>query len=227
MSKRDRRLQRHVEALLKDKRPPQSDAGDDAPAMQLAAALKAAHPGSAEPSPEFVDELARKLRTEEAETQPVPMLQRRRFLAAAGMAAAAGIGVGFGVEHWRDALSESGPSSSQGPIRPLDGQWVPVTTVASLTPGRIHSFTAGGIPGFVYAVNGELHALSAVCTDQGCILNADPAGQKFVCPCHYATFRMDGTPHEGTAYSHLVTPLPAISVRANGDNVEVLVPKTA
>ena len=35
--------------------------GDDLPAMQLAAELHAAHPGSAEPSPEFVDALARRI----------------------------------------------------------------------------------------------------------------------------------------------------------------------
>ncbi|MBV9099847.1 MAG: Rieske (2Fe-2S) protein [Candidatus Dormibacteraeota bacterium] len=224
MSKRDRRLQRYIDALLKDRRPPEGEAGDDAPAMQLAAALHAAHPGSAEPSPEFVDSLARRLRHQETEA-PVPMPQRRRFLAAAGLAAAAGIGAGFGIEHWREALTE--PSGSGGTIQPTDGQWVAVTTVAALTPGRIHAFTAAGIPGFVYAANGELKAVSAVCTDQGCILNPDPAGERFVCPCHYATFSLDGTPHSGTAYSHLVTPLPAITVRANGDNVEVLVPKTA
>src|ERR1700730_1313759 len=105
MTRADRRLERHIEALLKDRRPPRGDPGDDLPAMQLAAELHAAHPGSAEPSPELVDALPRKLRSQHDEA-PVPMPQRRRFLAAAGLAAAAGVGAGFGEASYREALPE-------------------------------------------------------------------------------------------------------------------------
>jgi len=79
----------------------------------------------------------------------------------------------------------------------------------------------------VLNVRGELRALSAICTDQGCVLNADAASGRLVCPCHWATFQLDGKPTQGSAYDHKVTPLPTISVRANGDDIEVLVPKIA
>ena len=223
MSRADRRLERHIEALLKDRRPPRGDPGDDLPAMQLAAELHAAHPGSAEPSPEFVDALARKLRRQHDEA-PVPMPQRRRFLAAAGLAAAAGVGAGFGIERLHEALSEVGAGT--GPIVPADGNWVAVAKLADVKPGSFQRFSAGGVEGFVYTLNGQLQAMSAVCTDQGCILTADAANARFVCPCHYATFSLDGTPHKGGSYSDKVTPLPTVSVRAAGEDVEVLVPKT-
>ena len=223
MSRADRRLSRYVEALLKDRRPPQAPAGNDLPAMQLAARLRAEHPGSADPSPEFVDDLARKLRAQQA-GPVVPLMQRRRFLAAAGFVAAAGVGAGFGIERLREVVSE--PSPSEASIVPVEGSWVAVAKLGDVKPGRIQRFSAGGVEGFVFTAAGELKALSAICTDQGCVLNADAARGRFVCPCHYATFRLDGTPHAGTAYSHKVTPLPTISVRANGDDVEVLVPRS-
>ncbi len=227
MSKADRRLQRHVDALLKDRRPPRADAGDDESAMLLAAQLHAAHPGSAEPSPEFVDELARRLRRQREESAaPAPSMQRRRFLATAGAAAAAGLGAGFGVERLREVLTGGAVPGGQPAIVPSDGAWVAVASLADMTPGAIRRFSAGGVEGFLLNAGGTLRALSAVCTDQGCVLRADAPRSQLVCPCHYATFGLDGTPTPGTAYAHAVTPLPTLSVRTSGGNVEVLVPKT-
>ena len=45
MSKADRRLTRFVQALIANRRPPRSPADDDSAAMQVAARLRAAHPG--------------------------------------------------------------------------------------------------------------------------------------------------------------------------------------
>jgi cytochrome b6-f complex iron-sulfur subunit len=227
MSRSDRRLQRHVDALLKDRRPPKGDVGPDLPAVQMAARLHAAHPGSAEPTPEFVDELARKLRRVKESPSPAaaPSPQRRQFLTAAGLAAAAGIGAGFGIERLREAVSVPGTATpSQGPLTPERGAWVAVARVSELAPGKIQRFSAGGVEGFVLNASGSLRALSAACTDQGCILNADPANGRLVCPCHTATFGLDGVPTTGS-YRWRVTPLPAIQLRTTGDSVEVLVPQ--
>jgi cytochrome b6-f complex iron-sulfur subunit len=226
MSRADRRLQRHIAALLKDRRPPKADAGPDLPAMQMAARLHAAHPGSAEPTPEFVDELARRLRRaqETPSPAPAPSPQRRQFLTAAGLAAAAGIGAGFGLERIREAVSAPGMMPAGGPMTPEHGAWVAVARVSDLAPGKIQRFSAGGVEGFVLNAAGSLRALSAACTDQGCILNADPANGRLVCPCHTATFGLDGVPTTG-AYRWQVTPLPAIQLRTTGDKVEVLVPQ--
>lgn len=225
MSGADRRLQRFIDALLKERKPRGGQAGDDLRAMQLAARLHAAHPGSAEPSPEFVDNLARRMREGEGENATaVPMPQRRRFIAAAGLAAAAGIGAGFGID--RLAAGGASPSGKQESLVPSEADWVPVARVADLQLGQIQRFSANGIEGFVLNMGGRISALSAVCTDQGCILNADPSGTRLKCPCHYATFNLDGTPRTGT-YKYGLTPLPVIQVRMNGESVEALLPKTA
>lgn len=218
MSRSDRRLQRYIDAILHDRRPRRGAAGDDADAMRLAARLHAAHPGSSDPSPEFVDSLARRLRRGAADEE-VPLPQRRRFLAAAGAAAAAGIGAGIGIEHLRTA---GGPSKSTA-LQPAEGAWVPVAQMSDLELGAVRRFSAHGIEGFVMNANGRVSALSAVCTDQGCILQADPSGKQLNCPCHYAHFALDGTPKPGSYKP--VTPLPVIQVRANGDAVEALLPK--
>jgi Rieske Fe-S protein len=217
MSREDKHLQRYIDAILHDRRPRRGAAGDDAEAMRLAARLHAAHPGAADPSPAFVDSLARRLRQDPADER-VPMPERRRFLAAAGVAAAAGIGAGVGIEHLRAGVS----APSQPTLAPTDGRWVEVARMSELQLGTVKRFSANGIEGFVLNNNGHVSALSAVCTDQGCILQADASGRKLNCPCHYAQFNLDGSPKPGSY--HPVTPLPVIQVRANGDAVEALLP---
>lgn len=219
MSRSDRRLQRYIDAMLRDSRPRRGPVGDDADAMRLAARLHAAHPGAADPSPAFVDDLARRLRRGAGEER-VPMPQRRRFLAAAGAAAAAGIGVGFGIDRWRSGVSATPPATT---LNPSEGRWVPVATMSEMRMGTVRRFSANGVEGFVLNAGGKVSALSAACTDQGCILQVDSSGKQLNCPCHYAQFNLDGTPKPG-AY-HPVTPLPVIQVRANGDAVEALLPE--
>ena len=217
MSRSDRRLHRFIEAILRDHRPRRGPAGDDADAMRLAARLHAAHPGAADPSPAFVDSLARRLRQGMAD-EKVPMPQRRRFLAAAGAAAAAGIGAGIGIEHLRGAST----TPSQPVLQPSEGRWVAVARMTDMKLGTVTRFSANGIEGFVLNANGRVSALSAVCTDQGCILQTDKSGKHLNCPCHYAQFGLDGMPKPGSY--HPVTPLPVIQTRANGDVVEALLP---
>ena len=217
MSRRDRRLQRYIDAIVRDRKPRRGVAYEDLAAIRLAARLHAAHPGSSEPSPAFIDRLARRLRQEASGTH-APMPERRRFLLAAGAAAAAGIGAGFGVEHLREAVS----GQPQATITPDDGTWVPVAQVADMKLGTVKRFSANGIEGFLLNANGRISALSAVCTDQGCILVANKSGTQLDCPCHYAQFDLQGAPKPGSY--HKVTPLPNIQVRMNGESVEALLP---
>lgn len=217
MSRADRRLRRYIDSILRDRRPRRAPAGDDADAMRLAARLHAAHPGAADPSPAFVDALARRLRQGPGEER-VPMPDRRRFLAAAGIAAAAGIGAGVGIEHLRAGSAVP----SQPTLTPSDGHWVQVARMSELKLGTVQRFSEHGIEGFVLNTEGRVSALSAVCTDQGCILQTDSAGSQINCPCHFAQFNLDGTPKPGSY--HPVTPLPVIQVRTNGDAVEALLP---
>lgn len=221
MSRADRRLTRYVKALIADRRPPRSPADDDAGAMQVAARLRAAHPGGADPAPAFVDHLARQLR--EAGEHDAGWvdngIQRRRFLAGGIAAVAASVAVGVGAERIREVLTE--PQSGTGPIVPYLSAWVAVATLDDVKPGKIKQFSAGGIQGVVFTLEGEVRGLSAVCTHQGCTLVPEPADSKLVCPCHPMSFALTGDANPG---DYRLSPLPTVQTRVNAANVEVLVP---
>ncbi len=221
MSKADRRLTRFIKALIDDRRPPCSVAGDDAGAMQVAARLRATHPGGADPSPAFVDHLARRLR-EAGEQDPGwvdTRIQRRRFLVGGAAALAASVAAGVGGERLREVLTE--PQSGTGPITPYISAWVAVATLDEVAPGKIKQFSAGGIQGVVFTLKGEIRGLSAVCTHQGCTLVPEPADNKLVCPCHPMSFSLTGDANPG---DYRLNPLPTIKTRVTGNTVEALVP---
>jgi nitrite reductase/ring-hydroxylating ferredoxin subunit len=221
MSKADRRLARFVRALIANRRPPRSPAGDDSAAMQAATRLRAAHPGGSTPSPAFVDNLARKLR-EASDHEPgwtEAGIRRRRFLAGGLATVAASVVAGAGVERLREVLTD--PASSAGTIHPYRSTWAAVATLADVTPGKIKQFSAGGLQGVVFTLEGEIRALSAVCTHQGCTLVPEAAQKRLVCPCHPMSFNLTGEANPG---DYRLNPLPAVQTRVNGTNVEVLVP---
>jgi cytochrome b6-f complex iron-sulfur subunit len=47
--------------------------------------------------------------------------------------------------------------------------------------------------------DGALHALSAVCTHLGCLVKWSPEQQLIECPCHAASFGIDGSVRSGPA----------------------------
>jgi cytochrome b6-f complex iron-sulfur subunit len=221
MSKADRRLARFVQALIANRRPPRSPAGDDSAAMQVATRLRAAHPGGSTPSPAFVDNLARQLR-EASDHEPgwtEAGIRRRHFLAGGLATVAASLAAGVGVERLREALTE--PASGTGTIQPYKSTWVAVAKLAEVTPGKIKQFSAGGLQGVVFKLDGEIRALSAVCTHQGCTLVPEEAQAKLFCPCHPMSFNLTGAANPG---DYRLNPLPAIETRVNLDSIEVLVP---
>lgn len=224
MSRADRRLRRYIEALVRDRRPRSADAGDDTAAMRLAARLHSAHPGSAGPSTEFVDGLSRALR-DAAEAAPAARPRRRQFLRAAALGAATGIGGVLGLGRLRDAAFPAS-SGAPAPLVPDDAAWVAVAAVADLRAGDVHRFSARGVEGFLLHRDGEVRALSATCTDQGCILTGDAARGRLRCPCHDATFTLDGRPNSGP-YADRLSPLPTMRVRTSGAHIEVLLPRPA
>ena len=221
MSKADRRLARFVRALIANRRPPRYPAGDDSAAMQVATRLRAAHPGGSTPSPAFVDNLARQLR-EASDHEPgwtEAGIRRRHFLAGGLATVAASVAAGVGVERLREVLTD--PTSSGGTIQPYRSTWVAVATLAEVTPGKIKQFSAGGLQGVMFTLDGEIRALSAVCTHQGCALVPEAAQSKLVCPAHPMSFSLSGAANPG---DYRLNPLPSIQTRVNLDSVEVLVP---
>jgi nitrite reductase/ring-hydroxylating ferredoxin subunit len=232
MSKADRRLTRFINALIANRRPPRSPAGDDSAAMQAATRLRAAHPGGSTPSPAFVDNLARQLR-DASEREPgwtEAGIRRRKFLVGGIATVAASVAVGAGIEGVREALTgekspprKAGgePAYGGGPIKPSVSAWVAVATLDDVTPGKIKQFSAHGIQGVVFTLKGQIQGLSAVCTHQGCTLVPDPSESQLVCPCHPMSFNLNGDAAPG---AYRLDPLPTVQTRVNSGHVEVLVP---
>jgi nitrite reductase/ring-hydroxylating ferredoxin subunit len=100
-----------------------------------------------------------------------------------------------------------------------DGRWVSVVVAAAVAPDHAVRFSAGAVEGFVVNRGGRLQALSAVCTHMGCIVRFNAAHGSLDCPCHGASFALDGSPinHD------YLTSLPRLQSRVNGDMVEVRV----
>jgi Rieske Fe-S protein len=221
--RRQSRLSRAVDAILRDRRPKRFPAStDEAAQLRIAAMLRAAHPGADLPSAEFVDRLAQQLRRQvnEAEHRTRPPLQagRRAFLQGAGVAAAA-VAAGVGVDRAVVALRSSSPAPGAMNI-PDAGGWMPVASLTAVrsTPGL--RFRAGSVEGVLVArPDGTVDALSAVCTHLGCLLKVDAPNNRLTCPCHSATFTFDGTPNS----PEYLRPLPRLQSRINGEHVEVYV----
>lgn len=51
--------------------------------------------------------------------------------------------------------------------------------------------------------DGDLQAVAATCTHQGCIISHDPERQCWQCPCHGSRFALDGTVLQGPAIAAL------------------------
>jgi nitrite reductase/ring-hydroxylating ferredoxin subunit len=218
------RLSRFVDALLRDRRPHRFPAEEDeAAAMVAAAALKASRPGADLPRPEFIAELEQKLTREMAGEAPgAPAWSRRRILQLGGAVAAALV-AGVGVDRVIERPDQTPSPSSSRDLALKNGRWVPVMAAAAVAPGHAVRFSAGAVEGFVINRDGKLQALSAVCTHMGCIVRFNPTRGSLDCPCHGASFALDGSPIN---HDYLRS-LPRLDSRVSGDKVEVMVNKEA
>jgi cytochrome b6-f complex iron-sulfur subunit len=219
------RLSRFVDDLLRDRRPRRYPTDEDeAAAMLAAAALKASRPGADLPRPEFIAELERKLAGEMAGNATVaPAWSRRRILQVGGAIAAAlvaGVGVDRAIER-TDVTPSPQPSSAELALK--NGRWVAVMSAAAVAPEHAVRFSAGAVEGFVINRGGKLQALSAVCTHMGCIVRFNATRGSLDCPCHGASFALDGSPIN---HDYLQS-LPRLASRISGDMVEVMVNKEA
>lgn len=78
-----------------------------------------------------------------------------------------------------------------------------------LPPGKALQVLHKGRPVLVVRDReGNLHALSAVCTHLGCLVKWDEGDNQVVCPCHDARFNLQGTVLSGPAPE----PLPTLPV---------------
>ena len=217
-----RGIGRYVDDLLRSRRPRRFRASEaDTGLARAAVTLRAARPGSGAPREEFVTGLHRRLAADLDPPVPSRVVSRRRmFLRTAGVAAGAAV-AGAGIDHMLN-----GPAPTAGTLTPHRGVWLTVAASADLPDGVVRPFTAGAITGFVERVGGRPRAVSGICTHQGCrlALAADPA--RLVCPCHGATFALDGAVLAHRLPGSL-PPLPRLAVREAEGTVQVYAPVPA
>ena len=153
--------------------------------------------------------------------QPRTYSRRTAFLSGLG-AMAAGLLAGLGLD--RKLNATSGKPYPTGALVGANGKWVPVAQLADLPHGAVRHFSTGALQGFVMNNHGQVRAVSRICTHMGCAVDFNTNEQHFVCPCHGAEFDIHGRflyGYHGRPYSPALAPLPPISVRVNGPQVEV------
>ena len=216
------RFEQYLDALVRGERPSPDHVGssDEAEMARTAAELAAAAsmaqagPHGADPAPAFVEQLRLRMRQADqaiaslkvpppvrsvapSETSFAPFdLSRirisRRALLQGGAGAAVGLAAGaLGLA----ALRPSPPQRPLGGDTALvggEGFWQGVATLASLPPGSAMRFTTASFDGYVVNDEGQIRALSSVCTHMGCTLYFRPDWKDLRCPCHGASFNLKG-----------------------------------
>ena len=239
------RVDAGVDALLAGRPPAVAPyAAEEVDALRGAALLAGSRQDVSDPDLSFVAGLAGRLRSvmepqdaaapapaaasapAPAAAEPLPPRRpgRRAFLIGAGAAAAAAAAGVLGekvVDNLRDSSTPQYGGSDEAALVPDGAAWRDVAALAAVRTAGPVRFRAGAIEGVLVAVaGGGVAAFSAVCTHQGCVLDVAAARDRLVCPCHQASFGLDGTPD--TANYIPLPNLPALRSRVAGDRVEVL-----
>jgi nitrite reductase/ring-hydroxylating ferredoxin subunit len=206
------RFERYLDSLLAGGRPSPDDVGDrdEAEMARLAAEMSAAvDPAGGAPDPAFVDQLRLRMRAADegiaAVRVPPPvrpglggmarMRITRRQLLSGGVIGAAGIAAGaLGASLLRspgttprEPIWDDGSGLISG-----EGEWVEVATLAALPAGEAVRFSTVAFDGYVVNDAGEIRALSSVCSHMGCTLRFRKGWQDLRCPCHGASFDLQG-----------------------------------
>ena len=227
----ERGVRRFVADLLRGRRPrPFQAEDDDVAQLRAAITLRAARPGAGAPREEFVTGLHRRLAEEIARDEasgaegapagrPAVDRTRRRLVQGASIAAGAAA-IGAGVDHVLSRPSDTGGDET---LRPNTGEWRTVVASADLPEGGVHAFDLGTVIGFVVRNEGQLGAVSGVCTHLGCRLALNAPARRLDCPCHNASFALGG---QLLDYQLAVPPrpLPHLQVREADGTVQIFAP---
>jgi nitrite reductase/ring-hydroxylating ferredoxin subunit len=225
-----RGITRYIEDLVRSRRPRRFRASEeDTGLARVAIMLRTARPGSGAPAEDFVTALHKKLAAEFDPPAPRRALGARRALRTrrALLRAAAVVGAtaaGAGIDHGLTSrIGARDSSATADTLTPSHGTWLTVAVSSDLPEGAVRGFTADAVTGFIQRADGRLRAVSGICTHQGCRLTlaADPA--RLVCPCHRATFGLNGA-----VLAHklplTLTALPRLAVRETGGAVQIYAP---
>jgi nitrite reductase/ring-hydroxylating ferredoxin subunit len=124
----------------------------------------------------------------------------RRQLLQAGLVGAAGLAAGaVGATILRspeqgELIWDDGSGLVSG-----DGRWFPVANLNDLPVGAALRFTTPAFEGYLVNDNGNVRALVAVCTHMGCSLHFRESWNDLRCPCHGASFDLNGRLANGRA----------------------------
>lgn len=191
--------------------------------LRTAILLRSARVGADSVREEFVSALHDRLATELGDT-PAPVgLARRGAIVRLGVTAAASAVLGAGLDHVLSAHPTPGTPEPEQRLTPDGGVWTTVARAADLPEGSAVRFDAGAVTGFVTRRNGQVRAVSGICTHLGCQLDLNAPARTLNCPCHGATFSVTGA----VVAHHLrvpLRPLPRIEARETGGAIQVFVP---
>jgi nitrite reductase/ring-hydroxylating ferredoxin subunit len=225
----DRTVRRFVDRLLRGQSTERARPDDfEAEQMKTAIELRAARLGSDAPREEFVTDLHRRLAFEMAEAPPPDSrwAPRRRQVVIGTSVAAASAAAGLVVGRNLLAPTETRQAAPQGELEPNAGTWRAVGASVDLPEGGALAFDLGSVNGFVHRTDAKLHAVSGVCTHQGCKLWLDAPERRLRCPCHTTSFSL-----EGATVTHQLPiappPLPKLQVREINGVIEVFAPTTS
>jgi cytochrome b6-f complex iron-sulfur subunit len=221
----ERRLAAFVESLRRNRRPkPFPPDPDEIDAMRAAIEMNNARPGAAIPRAEFVDDLHRRLADQmdvngADDELAVAHMSRRRLIGGISTAAAAAVAGAVVDNQFLKSRSAPAIAASQDLV-PDNGHWEPVLDAANLADGQVARFSTASTVGFVVNDNGNLSAISGVCTHQGCLLRHNEVAGRLDCPCHRASFSLKGEVlrHQ---FPQPLAPLPHIQVRESNGQIEI------
>jgi cytochrome b6-f complex iron-sulfur subunit len=216
-------LDKYVEDLLQDRKPERTSLGseDALRARQVAAMLRAARPGASLPSGDFLRRMQRSIeewvRPERGSAAPRAGVSRRSLLLTGAGGLAAGLLAAVGGQR---LLHPPRNVNDQLPLV-ADGTWRDLMALDSLPDGVPTRFSSGALEGYVLRTGQDVRALSAVCTHMGCLLNWSKFRSEFECPCHGATFDLNGQPSGDYNDPSALRPLPVLQVRVDRGRVQV------
>jgi nitrite reductase/ring-hydroxylating ferredoxin subunit len=163
----------------------------------------------------------------------------RRQLLQAGLGTAAGLAAGIvGASLVRSpAPAPEGETTWDSDERLVGGEgfWAEVATTDQVPPGSAVRFETAAFSGFIVNDDGELRALSSVCTHMGCTLLFRPEWRDLRCPCHGASFDLEGElangrrrwrergeyPGDARAYPLELPPLVQPQIKVDGERILV------
>jgi nitrite reductase/ring-hydroxylating ferredoxin subunit len=218
MTPRAERFERYLDALLAGGRPSPDDVSDhdEAEMARLAAELSAvADPNEGRPDPAFLEQLRLRMRQADsgiaAVQEPLPVRPgiggrrtrvrvTRRQLLQAGLAGAVGLAAGAaGASILRPRQDQELIWDDGSGLIAGEGRWFPVARLDDVPTGTAMRFTTPAFDGYLVNDQGTVRALIAVCTHMGCSLHFRESWNDLRCPCHGASFNLDGKLANGRA----------------------------